>query len=259
MTPTDIFKSQLRGIGTSELPQVNPGASIGDLESAISNLQALEQQEQNLPIAGNATGIPGFAGGGALGPGPAQFGTTKTAVLVGDATMNGDEEVLIHDRMTGMAEVIPLAGRAQGGAVLPANLTVLPELFKTLRSDVLGVGNVNPNVQNNYAGLSALGFGTQPGTARCGQAGALGTPLSVKQGLIETLNYTPEQAQQLSDLIGILPAPHKAAKFLRSLSPVEQQALVSAYKLAGWTEAQLNDVISGSMITGPQRVGVSLR
>ena len=76
---------------------------------------------------------------------------------------------------------------------------------------------------------------------------------------MESLNYTPQEAQQLSDLIGVLPAPHKAGAFLRNLSPTEQSALKSAYKLAGFPEDDLAAIFNESFIRGPAATGVSLR
>ena len=95
--------------------------------------------------------------------------------------------------------------------------------------------------------------------ARFGARGALATPLTLQQGLLESLNYTPQEAQQLSDLIGVLPAPHKAGAFVRNLLPKEQAALKDAYRLAGFPEDDLAMIFDESFIRGPAATGVSLR
>jgi len=262
MTPTDIFKAGNAQIAGFQAPTITPNATIGDLESAIAKMQAQDTAEAG--FGGNVGPFTGFAMGGQMGKGGAQFGTSKTAVIVGDARINGDEEVVIHDRMSGQTEVIPLSGRAQAGATLTPNLTVLPQLFQTLRQNVGSFGGGQNNLSSQGYLSPAQSAAQAP--AQLGSRGALATPLSLKQGLTEFLDpetglakYTPEEAQQLSDLIGVLPAPHKAAAFWRNLLPAEQEALKSAYKLAGFPTADLEAIAGESVIRGPAATGVSLR
>lgn len=286
MTPIDVFKAQNAQIATAQAPTIGPDSTIGDLESAISKMTQMQQEEEQSragPFA--AFGMPassssGFAYGGSVSPAGIRFGTTKRAVLLGDKTINGDEEIGIYDaaRGTGITEVIPLAGGAETGAEfqtpeqewkeLEQSLTVLPQLFQTLRRDVGGV-------QNQYAGglpsqganLSGLGYlspaqAARTGATRFGQRGALAEPLRLKSGLEDFAQLgltTPEEAQRLSDLVGILPAPHKAARYLRGLLPSEAKAVISAYRLARFPTADLEAVLKESMIAGPARTGVSLR
>jgi hypothetical protein len=263
LTPMDIFKQQNAQIAGFQDPTITPNSTIGDLESAIAKMQT--QQQQGQVTTGPFTG---FAMGGQIGPGGTQFGTNKTAVLVGDRSINGDEEVLIHDRSTGVAEVIPLSGHAADGATLTPNLTVLPQLFQTLRQDVGAFGG-GPRYPSGYVSPSSQGYLSPnqiSGPATFGSRGALATPLSLQKGLSDFLDpgtglpkYTPEEAQQLSNLIGTLPAPHKAGAFLNNLIPSEQAALRSAYELAGFPADDLDAIFNESFIRGQTPTGVSLR
>ena len=269
LTPMDVLKQQNAQIAQYQSPTIAPDATIGDLESAIGKMQ---QQEEMESAQGGLGPFTGLAMGGSINPSVTgrtgiQYGTQKRAIMLGEGTGTGTEIGIVTPGM-GITEVIPLSGGAQEGATIeepsPITLGVLPQLFQTLRQDVGARGGVSPNFLNTSAGLSALGYLTPAqsaaqGASRIGSRGAFATPLTVKTALLEGLNRTPEEAQALSDLIGILPAPHKAAAYFRGASPTERAALRWAYKAAGIPVPEFDMYEEEALIRGPERVGVSLR
>jgi hypothetical protein len=252
-TPYDQMKSNLANITNSALPTINASAGSGELQGVVDKLNAMEAEENNF----TSSPFVGMAGGGAL-PAPTspnqmpQFGGVGYGVLVGDRSMNGDEEVVVN-RPDGTTEIIPLIGHAADGAVLPLpNLTVFPQLFKNLRSDMFGTygGNSKTNDTNPFG---ALGFSgpqkagtTQAPDARFGQGlGALAQPLSLERGLLEA-GTDPATARQISAQIGTLPNPRNASRFLSRLPPTERQAVISLYKLAGVPEADFDALVQSA-------------
>ena len=104
---------------------------------------------------------------------------------------------------------------------------------------------------------------TSPFTLPAGESGgALGSPLSTRQGfqdLFTAQGLPPAQAtaeaQRLANLIGFLPAPAKIGQFFNRLSPSEQNALFSAYRLAGIPDADLQALVDRTGIQGRARIG----
>ena len=95
-----------------------------------------------------------------------------------------------------------------------------------------------------------------------GQVGALGAPLSTQRGFQElfTAQGIPAaqargEAERLANLIGFLPAPHKVGALFNRLAPSEQSALLSAYRLAGVPDADVQAIVDRSGIQGRARIG----
>ena len=116
-----------------------------------------------------------------------------------------------------------------------------PDAFARLQSGV-GTGET-------FTAESARGFEPQRGG---GTFGAFGQPLTARGGLQDLANATPgfggQDVSRINQLIGFLPAPFKIPPtFFNSLLPAEKQALISAYRLAGVSEADF-----GHLLTAPQ-------
>ena len=83
-----------------------------------------------------------------------------------------------------------------------------------------------------------------------GAFGALGQPLNVRQGMLELAAVNPSFSRQdainLSNMIGFLPAPHKIAREFSLLDPTEQQGVLSLYELAGFPEASFEGIIGAA-------------
>jgi hypothetical protein len=248
-TPYDIFKDKLGTIATAQVPNITGNESIADLESAIQKLQGMQQQ----PVG---AGI-GFAQGGTTPmPGPLQ------ARLIGEAgsVIAPGTEVLITGG--GQATVLPLGpGMQQGGLVDTdlgqVNLGVVPQLFDRLRKDIYGLGGPSGG---SYSQLGYLEPNQAAGSPQLGAGyGALASPLDLRPGysdLVKAGVISQKDADTIINAIGLLPSPRKAAMFLRSLTPVEKEAVVSLYKLAGIPENELGAMLESATITGPQRQAV---
>ena len=265
-TAYDQQKAQLANITNNPLPTLNASGSTAELQATVDKLNQMEAQENNYapnPLA------PGMAGGGTL-PGPT-FGGVGYGVLVGDGTMNGDEEVVVN-RPDGSTEIIPLRGRAAEGAVLPLpNMTAFPSLFENLRNKMFstyggGPLGSRPNASDVKANFDALGFSQPLGQPRPGTQnqpmfgeglGALYAPLSIEKGLLEA-GTDAATAKAMSAQIGILPNPRNAARFLSRLAPAERQAVIGLYRLAGIQEDDFDLLLqSASAPAGQQRQSLS--
>src|SRR3990167_6233333 len=109
-----------------------------------------------------------------------------------------------------------------------------------------------------------------PFTLPTGQSGgALGAPLSTQggfetlfagQGMVDALGRpnaeARKEAQRLSDLLGFLPAPRKVGRAFDRLDPAEQDALFSAWDLAGIPRASALAQIGRTGISGRARSGI---
>ena len=109
-----------------------------------------------------------------------------------------------------------------------------------------------------------------PFTLPTGQSGgALGAPLSTQggfetlfagQGMVDALGRpnaeARKEAQRLSDLLGFLPAPRKVGRAFDRLDPAEQDALFSAWDLAGIPRASALAQIGRTGISGRARTGI---
>lgn len=262
MTPFDLFKGQLATTANQQIPQVNASSSADQIEAAVNTLIGAQQSQANqqpIPFAPAGMAMGGVMRPVAMGglpppaapPPPVQFGGAGYGVMVGDGTINGDEEVM-HMKPDGTVEVIPLIGGAAGGAVLPdPNLTVLPELFSNLRSDITrGAANE----------MAALGYLTEPSgsPARFGEGwGGRLAPLTVEQGYLEA-GMDPAQAKRISGMIGLLPNPRNLASRLKSVPLNDMGLVLSAYKMAGMPAATFNELLKSALLTGPERKPVSL-
>lgn len=277
-TPYDQFKSNLANITANPLPTLNPSGGVAEIQGVVDKLKQMEAEENNYapsPFVGMAGGgtlpPPGSAMGAPMNNGQASFGGRGYGVLVGDGQMNGDEEVVIR-RPDGSVEVVPLAGRSDQGSVLPLpNLTVFPDLFKNLRSDMFktyggGAYGSRPDASDVQANYSALGFRSPFGDKgggnsfqpRFGQGlGQLAAPLSIEKGLLEA-GTDPATAASISAQIGTLPNPRNAAVFLSRLPPTERQAVLSLYRLAGVPDADFDNLVaSASAPAGQARQSLS--
>lgn len=272
-TPYDIFKNQLGGIASQQVPNISPNATVQDLESAISKLGAQSQPQ--------GSGI-GFAGGGMPGP--------YEANLVGEAGSQiapGTEVMITGATLVprpGETTILPLGRGFQTGGSLTSNpfaapnqdiynadekqkqalrdqyenvdLTVVPQLFERLRSDVTG------GAPYSY---SQLGF-LEPGQAgRLPQFGAgygaMATPLTLRSGyqdLVKAGVVSQEASDRIVNAIGNLPNPRNAAAYLKNLTPTEKEALISAYRLAGISRDDYDALVKSATISGPSRTAVNL-
>lgn len=103
---------------------------------------------------------------------------------------------------------------------------------------------------------SAEGFQVQ---RRSGAFGAFAQPLTAQGGLRDLVasgvGFTAGEAVRIRDLIGFLPAPFKIPPaFFNSLSPTEQTALLSAYRLAGVPEEDFTFLRTAPQLSfNPQR------
>ncbi|KKL19978.1 hypothetical protein LCGC14_2460050, partial [marine sediment metagenome] len=92
-----------------------------------------------------------------------------------------------------------------------------------------------------------------------GTFGAFGQPLSTRGGFTDLANALPgfsqQDADRISNLIGFLPAPFKIpVSFFQTLLPAEKQALISAYRLSGVSEADFEHLrTAGQLSFNPQR------
>jgi hypothetical protein len=121
VTPAEAFRANEQQFANQPAPAYDPNTATTAELQAIS--AGIRDRLQEVPSFPGRTAI-GMAGGGMMGGGGSprgegmHFGTSKTAVLVGEGEINGDEEVVVHDPATGTTEVIPLSGGAQGGATI---------------------------------------------------------------------------------------------------------------------------------------------
>lgn len=242
-TPYDALKTQVRSVAEQNIPQIGPNATVADLESAVTKMQAMNTNVPAVPFTGMATG-------GQIAPGGPSFGGQGYSVMVGDRKMNGDEEIATM-RPDGSVIITPLVGRAADGAALPQNasvipqlnLTTLPESFQTLRDSMSG----------------RLGITTTPSTQPARFGGGLGQiygPLTLEKGLREAL-VPPEEAARLSNLIGQLPNPRNAANTFRYMNPAEKMAVLSAYQLAGIDPSTFDALVNSALIIGAPRRALS--
>ena len=99
-------------------------------------------------------------------------------------------------------------------------------------------------------------FQIQP---RGGTFGAFGEPLTARGGLRDLAAAQPgfsgADANRISQLIGLLPAPFKIpSSFFQTLGPTEQNVLISAYRLAGVPEADFQHLRTAPQLSAnPQR------
>ena len=83
-----------------------------------------------------------------------------------------------------------------------------------------------------------------------GAFGTLGQPLETRRGFLELAavnpNFSRQDAIDLSNRIGFLPAPHKIARDFPLLDPAEQQGILSLYELAGFPTASFQRIIGAA-------------
>lgn len=111
-SPASRFQQNLRQFATQELPTPSSGeSSLADIEMNISSLQGVATGQPSAPLG---------AARGATKKGKSLKGNTGgTAIIVGEGMQGeglraGSAEVAIFHE-DGSVEIVPLAGRAQGG------------------------------------------------------------------------------------------------------------------------------------------------
>jgi hypothetical protein len=242
-TPFDIFKGQMREAIDEPIPLLSSEMGIQALDSAIAKLQG--SQAPTAPVFGLAGGTPGAGVG----------------ILVGendDGSLNPTTEVMELDRATGRVKsVIPLVSRAAKGVDfdLPFDLGGFEDLFGSLRESAglpstlyrgqPALGTTAQRTTRSRLGVAPAGGGELSTTPAPFQA--LGDTIGIRRGLIEA-GMDPMEAIPLSNRIGLLPAPHKVAPFILSLSPLEQKVMMSAYELAGIDRFTLRDMMQKSLV-----------
>jgi len=258
-TPYDIFKSQVGSVATQQIPQISPNANMADLESAI----------QKLSGPSGKTGVPflgGFEGGGTantMGP--------YEARLIGEAgsRIAPGTEVMITGN--GQATVIPLSPGMQMGGTLDlegdkvdwnqVSLGTYPSALQNLRRS-FGVSEGPLSAQSrSRLGFFGEGGATQMGNARLGTGAGAVAPLTITPGLLDLKKagrIDDMGVQRLSEMIGYLPNVRNAAVEFQKLSPVELEAILSLYKLAGVDSDTFNYLLKSAQIQGPARTGISL-
>lgn len=152
---------------------VNQAVPTVDENAAVPQIQAvIDQLNQNQPPVMPSIG---FAGGGNFGYGP-QFGTRKTATLVGEAgsQIAPGTEVAIDDPATGQTEIIPLTTGGLGSTGMdtggifgsPSTLGDIPEYspdsYRGALSPLYGALGFSGNVPT--ATRDQFGFQFAPST-----------------------------------------------------------------------------------------------
>ncbi len=260
-TPTDVFRTDLTQAAQFQAPDLT-GLDTNALESVIGKLSQMQRPAPS-PF--------GFAHGGTVSPGGSSMpGNGSQAIRVGES----GPEILIL-RPDGSVEVVPEAGSAQGGGVFeplsPEALGGFGPLFRNLRASV-GFTTRSPlggSISGPFSSLrGVLGFRPEgapeppiTGTAPAFQA--FGSPLTIRSGVRDILDLNPglspnarrNEARTLSGLIGFLPAPFKIpVSFWQGLVPAEQNALISAYRLAGVPENDFRHLLTAPQLSAnPQR------
>ncbi len=177
-TPQAGFARAQTEFANRPVPNVSAEAPLSDIESAIAAIggikpPALPTSGFGMALGGTLPAQPGMQPMMPLGspplppmgppaaPGAPQFGTTKTAVLVGEGNLQVEPgtEVAVTDTATGTTEIIPLTGQAQGGAsIFSGGFAARPS--GSVFDPISGVAAINPL----YAGLGLSSFPTRTGT-----------------------------------------------------------------------------------------------
>jgi hypothetical protein len=148
----------------------------------------------------------------------------------------------------------------EGGFLKPGSLSVFPQLFANLRSD-LTMGS-----QDRAANRARLGFLPEGSTAignLGGGYGGLTTPLSQNlrrgyQELVGLGKISQADADFVVNAIGELPNPRNASRWFRALTPVEREAVLSLYKLANTPKEEFDAMVESAILSGPARQAISL-
>ena len=264
-TPTEAFRNQLNAYINTPIPQANAG-DLASINAAIGQLQGLAAQGQ--PQApGVLQGLQGMAMGGSLQMGVApSFGTGKSAVLVGDGAINGDEEVLLYDHMTGRAEVVPLSGGAQAGATFnPATLkTIAPYLYKDFGfTGVPSVTRSSPGYIESLGGSASGGLlnyaqqmGINPSLVRDASTGQI---YSRQGGFLRAITQ-PSEGLRNQDVFNLTPAE------IARLGPVGApgttlESLINPSEMgtaSAFGPVSVPFVQSGALLPAPYRIAGTL-
>ena len=163
--PTSGFGMAMGGTLPGMVPEMIPPQPMPEQPSGMMPASAeggLPGQEMMQPGMMGPPAAPGAPLGGAAPP--PQFGTTKTAVLIGEGNLQVEPgtEVAITDTATGTTEIIPLTGQAATGASIfsPGYGGFAQRPPGTLFDPMSGVASISPL----YAGMGLSQFPTRTGT-----------------------------------------------------------------------------------------------
>ena len=189
-TPQAGFAQAQTEFASRPVPNVSAQAPISEIETAIAAIGGIKPPSLPASGFGMAMGgtLPGMVPemmppqpmpeqppgmmpgqemmqmGPPAAPGAPQFGTTKTAVLIGEGNLQVEPgtEVAITDTATGTTEIIPLTGQAAAGASIfsPGYGGFAQRPPGTLFDPMSGVSAINPL----YAGMGLSQFPTRTGT-----------------------------------------------------------------------------------------------
>jgi hypothetical protein len=273
-TPSAGFKQNLLGAAQFQPPDLT-GLDSNALESVISKLSQ-SNAPTGSPTLGFAHG--GTIGAGTTKPGDGTVAfdvgeaiggmpNPETVILRPDGSVEVVQKIGAaqqggtFDLLRGVSS--PATSTQPVTSTQPGvfDLGGFASLFKRLRQEIFRSTNADPGFADVLRGFesgipnvsganrsrvrSIFGFlppGAEQETSAPFQAFA-GPVSRIFQGIKEAFEFqgvpnATSEALRASNLIGLLPAPHKIpVSFFQALFPAEKTALVSAYRLAGVSEA----------------------
>lgn len=262
-TPYQAWGSFLQTELAKPPPQIDFNAPTPVLQQQVNALQGTLSGPQ--PVAPRP--LSGFAEGGKIDGSGISFGSDWDAVLVGDARPNGDEEVLLKNRLTNDVMVVPLTGHAAQGAYMPS--TPPPESVPYNRDTLL------PAIAPFYNYLGFTGGIPRGNTASPEDFERLGYVKPI-ENQPEVGSFRPPPYGALSEAYfepetgAVLPNPTRISSLLRQYrdtNPAFYDLYVSAMSRAmapdgspsGMNRAYIDAILDATALKGSNQAIIGVR